>query len=71
MSCYDSRFMFPDKVLHAIERYRCTTFAGVPTVYNILLRRSNLRSHSAAISASTFCRREALWLPNEYSKFAN
>ncbi|MGD0126008.1 MAG: class I adenylate-forming enzyme family protein [Terriglobia bacterium] len=41
---FDSRFMFPDKVLHAINHYRCTTFAGVPTVYNILLRRSNLRS---------------------------
>jgi len=41
---YDSRFMFPDKVLHAIAKYECTTFAGVPTVYNILLRRSNLRS---------------------------
>jgi acyl-CoA synthetase (AMP-forming)/AMP-acid ligase II len=41
---FDSRFMFPDKVLHAINRYQCTTFAGVPTVYNILLRRSNLRS---------------------------
>jgi acyl-CoA synthetase (AMP-forming)/AMP-acid ligase II len=43
---YDSRFMFPDKVLHAIERYGCTSFAGVPTVYNILLRRSNIRSIS-------------------------
>jgi acyl-CoA synthetase (AMP-forming)/AMP-acid ligase II len=41
---FDSRFMFPDKVLHAIKKYQCTTFAGVPTVYNILLRRSNLRS---------------------------
>jgi acyl-CoA synthetase (AMP-forming)/AMP-acid ligase II len=41
---YDSRFMFPDKVLQAIDTYGCTTFAGVPTVYNILLRRSNLRS---------------------------
>ncbi len=41
---YDSRFMFPDKVLRAIEGYRCTTFAGVPTAYNILLRRSNIRS---------------------------
>jgi acyl-CoA synthetase (AMP-forming)/AMP-acid ligase II len=40
----DSRFMFPDKVLHAINTHACTTFAGVPTVYNILLRRSNLRS---------------------------
>ena len=41
---FDSRFMFPDKVLHAMNTYGCTTFAGVPTVYNILLRRSNLRS---------------------------
>jgi acyl-CoA synthetase (AMP-forming)/AMP-acid ligase II len=41
---FDSRFMFPDKVLHAINTYGCTTFAGVPAVYNILLRRSNIRS---------------------------
>jgi acyl-coenzyme A synthetase/AMP-(fatty) acid ligase len=41
---FDSAFMFPDKVLRAIDSYGCTTFAGVPTVYNILLRRSNLRS---------------------------
>ncbi|MBS0366466.1 MAG: acyl--CoA ligase [Proteobacteria bacterium] len=41
---FDSRFMFPDKVLRAISEHQCTTFAGVPTVYNILLRRSNVRS---------------------------
>jgi acyl-CoA synthetase (AMP-forming)/AMP-acid ligase II len=41
---FDSRFMFPDKVLHAINQFGCTTFAGVPTVYNILLRRSHLGS---------------------------
>jgi len=41
---FDSRFMFPDKVLRAMNTYGCTTFAGVPSVYNILLRRSNLRS---------------------------
>jgi len=41
---FDSRFMFPDKVLNAINDYGCTTFAGVPTVYNILLRRSHLQS---------------------------
>jgi acyl-CoA synthetase (AMP-forming)/AMP-acid ligase II len=41
---FDSRFMFPDKVLQAMAHYRCTTFAGVPTAYNILLRRSNLRN---------------------------
>jgi acyl-CoA synthetase (AMP-forming)/AMP-acid ligase II len=41
---FDSRFMFPDKVLQAINTCGCTTFAGVPTVYSILLRRSHLRS---------------------------
>jgi len=41
---FDSRFMFPDKVLHAINTYGCTTFSGVPAVCNILLRRSTLRS---------------------------
>ena len=41
---FDGRFMFPDKVLRAINDYGCTSFAGVPTVYNILLRRSNVRT---------------------------
>jgi acyl-CoA synthetase (AMP-forming)/AMP-acid ligase II len=41
---FDSRFMFPDKVLRAINTYGCTTFAGVPTVYNILIGRSSIRS---------------------------
>jgi long-chain acyl-CoA synthetase len=41
---FDSRFMFPDKVLRAINSYACTTFAGVPTVYNILAGRSSIRS---------------------------
>jgi acyl-CoA synthetase (AMP-forming)/AMP-acid ligase II len=41
---FDRRFMFPDKVLYAIDKHACTTFAGVPTVFNILLRRSNIRS---------------------------
>lgn len=41
---FDRRFMFPDKVLQAMIDLSCTTFAGVPTVYNVLLRRSNIRS---------------------------
>jgi len=41
---FDRRFMFPDKVLEAIAHYRCTTFAGVPTAYNVLLQRSKIRS---------------------------
>jgi len=39
---FDRRFMFPDKVLQAIAQFGCTTFAGVPTAYNVLLRRSNI-----------------------------
>ena len=40
---FDRRFMFPDRVLEAVNEFGCTTFAGVPTVYNALLRRSNIR----------------------------
>lgn len=40
---FDRRFMFPDKVLLAIAEFGCTTFAGVPTAYNVLLRRSSIR----------------------------
>jgi acyl-CoA synthetase (AMP-forming)/AMP-acid ligase II len=40
---FDRRFMFPDKVLRAVDQFGCTTFAGVPTVYNVLLRRSTIR----------------------------
>jgi acyl-CoA synthetase (AMP-forming)/AMP-acid ligase II len=41
---FDSRFMFTDKVLRAIAQYGCTSFAGVPTAYQIMLRRSNIRT---------------------------
>ena len=39
---FDNRFMFPDKVLKTISEYGCTSFAGVPSVFHILLNRSNL-----------------------------
>lgn len=39
---FDSRFMFPDKVLKSIVEYGCTTLAGVPSVYKILLARSSI-----------------------------
>ena len=51
---FDRRFMFPDKVLHAISELGCTTFAGVPTVYNVLLRRSEIRADRAARFAALF-----------------
>lgn len=43
---FDSRFMFPDKVLKSIAEYECTTFAGVPSVFKILLKRSSLATIS-------------------------
>jgi len=43
---FDSRFMFADKVINAINAHDCSTFAGVPLVYHALLRHSNLRSIS-------------------------
>jgi acyl-CoA synthetase (AMP-forming)/AMP-acid ligase II len=39
---FDRRFMFPAKVLHAMVQWACTTFAGVPTAYNTLLKRSGI-----------------------------
>jgi acyl-CoA synthetase (AMP-forming)/AMP-acid ligase II len=34
----DRRFMFPNRVLDAIDEHGCVTFAGVPTVYRTLLK---------------------------------
>ncbi len=36
----DRRFVFADKVLQRMIDTRCTGFAGVPSHYQILLRRS-------------------------------
>jgi long-chain acyl-CoA synthetase len=36
----DKRFLFPDKVLQRMVETRCTGFAGVPSHYQILLRKS-------------------------------
>lgn len=42
----DSRFMYPDLVLERMVQTKCTGFAGVPSHYQILLRRSSLRRMS-------------------------
>lgn len=42
----DSRFMFPDKVLAHLQETECTGFAGVPSHYQSLLRRSKLKQLS-------------------------
>lgn len=40
---FDRRFMFPDRVVQAMAQHRCTSFAGVPTAYNVLVERSKIR----------------------------
>ena len=42
----DRRFMFPEKVLQRMRDTGCTGFAGVPSHYQILLRRSGLAKMS-------------------------
>jgi acyl-CoA synthetase (AMP-forming)/AMP-acid ligase II len=42
----DHRFMFPEVVLRRMQEAHCTGFAGVPSHYQILLRRSALRTMS-------------------------
>ena len=39
----DRRFMFPDKVLARMQETRCTGFAGVPSHYQFLLRKSSFK----------------------------
>lgn len=39
----DPRFLFPDKVLERMQQTQCTGFAGVPSHYQILLRRSSFQ----------------------------
>lgn len=40
----DNRFLYPNIVLQTMQKQSVTGFAGVPSTYNILLRRSNLKS---------------------------
>jgi acyl-CoA synthetase (AMP-forming)/AMP-acid ligase II len=40
----DNRFLFPEKVLQNMVESGCTSLAGVPSTYQILLRRSNLKN---------------------------
>lgn len=38
----DSRFLYPEAVLQRMQQTECTGFAGVPSHFQILLRKSNL-----------------------------
>ena len=39
----DNRFLYPEKVLDRMQAAECTGFAGVPSHYQILLRKSSLK----------------------------
>lgn len=42
----DSRFMYPERVLHRMQETACTGFAGVPSHFQILLRKSGMAKMS-------------------------
>jgi len=42
----ERRFMYPEKVLERMRETKCTGFAGVPSHYQVLLRRSSLKKMS-------------------------
>ncbi len=42
----NNKFMFPESVLDDIEKYECTGFAGVPSNYQILLRKSSIKNRN-------------------------
>ncbi|WP_238900682.1 AMP-binding protein [Clostridium sp. YIM B02500] len=42
----NNKFMFPETVLDDIEKYECTGFAGVPSNYQILLRKSSIKNRN-------------------------
>ena len=42
----NNKFMFPESVLDDIIEYKCTGFAGVPSNYQILLRKSSIKNRS-------------------------
>jgi long-chain acyl-CoA synthetase len=42
----DSRFLYPERILQEMQSAKCTGFAGVPSHFQILLRKSSLRKKS-------------------------
>ena len=42
----NNRFMFPEKVLDEMDEKQCTGFAGVPSTYQILLRKTHFAKRS-------------------------
>ena len=62
----NNTFMFPDSVLDDIEKYKCTGFAGVPSNYQIMLRKSSIRTRS--LSSLRYVTQAGGKLPNSFIK---
>lgn len=41
-----NQVMYPNEILKAIERYQCTGFAGVPSVYITLIKKTNISNYN-------------------------
>jgi long-chain acyl-CoA synthetase len=61
---FNNRFMFPEKVLDEMAEKRCTGFAGVPSTYQILLRRTHFANRS--FPALRWLQQAGGKLPNPY-----
>ncbi len=61
---FNNRFMFPEKVLDEMVEKKCTGFAGVPSTYQILLRRTHFAKRS--FPALRWLQQAGGKLPNPY-----
>ena len=62
----NNKFMFPESVLDDIIEYKCTGFAGVPSNYQILLRKSSIKNRS--LPSLRYVTQAGGKLPNSFIK---
>jgi len=62
----NNRFMFPESVLDDINKYKCTGFAGVPSNYQILLRKSSIKNKN--LSSLRYVAQAGGKLPDSFIK---
>lgn len=62
----NNKFMFPESVLNDIEKYKCTGFAGVPSNYQILLRKSSIKNRN--LSSLRYVAQAGGKLPDSFIK---
>lgn len=61
---FNNQFLYPQTVVDDLARHDCTGFAGVPSTYQILLRKSKLRQ--AALPALRWLQQAGGKLPNPF-----